>query len=88
MSEAYFVLFSLHKFNNCIGGVMVSMLELTMVDRVFELLSDQTKDYLINICCFSTKQTTLKKMIKDWLAQNQNNVSKWSGMSTRRLLFQ
>jgi hypothetical protein len=68
MSEAYFVLFSLHKFNNCIGGVMVSMLELTMVDRVFELLSDQTKDYLINICCFSTKQTTLKKMIKDWLA--------------------
>jgi hypothetical protein len=25
---------------------------------------------------------------KDWLAQNQNNVSKWSGMSICELLFQ
>jgi aspartate oxidase len=25
---------------------------------------------------------------KDWLARNQNNVSKWSNMSTRGLLFQ
>jgi hypothetical protein len=25
---------------------------------------------------------------KDWLARNQNNVSKWSDMSNSRLLFQ
>jgi len=25
---------------------------------------------------------------KDWLTRNQNNVSEWSDMSTRGLLFQ
>ena len=29
-------------------------------------------DYKIGICCFSAN--------KDWLAQNQNNVSEWSDM--------
>jgi hypothetical protein len=29
-----------------------------------------------------------EKKNKDWLAQNQNNVSEWSDMSTRKLLFQ
>jgi len=48
----------------------------------------QTKDYEIGICCFSTKHAASRRNIKDWLARNQNNVSEWSDMSTRGLLFQ
>jgi hypothetical protein len=48
----------------------------------------QTKDYKIGICCFSTKHTALWSKSKDRLARNQNNVSQWSDMSTRGLLFQ
>jgi hypothetical protein len=40
---------------NCIGGVMVSMLALIVVDRGFKSWSGQTKDYDIGICCFSIK---------------------------------
>ena len=50
--------------------------------------SPQTKDYKIGICCFSAKHATLRRKSKDWLARNQNNVSEWSDMSTRGLLFQ
>ena len=28
----------------------------------------------IGICCFSSKHTALRNKIKDWLAQNQDNV--------------
>ena len=58
------------------------------VNRVCEFLSGQTKDYEIGICCFSAKHAGLKKKSKDWLDRNQDNVSEWSDMSTRRLLFQ
>jgi uncharacterized membrane protein YfhO len=34
-----------------------------------------TKDYEIGICCFSAKHAALKRKSKDWLAQNQDNVS-------------
>ena len=64
---------------NRIGGVMVNMLASSAVHRGFETRSGQTKDYKIGICCFSAK---------DWLVQNQNNVSEWSNMSTSGLLFQ
>jgi predicted LPLAT superfamily acyltransferase len=67
---------------------MVNVLVSSAVDRGFEPRSGQTKDYKIGICCFSTKHTALRRKSKDWLARNQNNVSKWSDMSTRRLLFQ
>jgi hypothetical protein len=50
--------------------------------------SSQTKDYKIGICCFSAKHAALRGKSKDWLARNQNNVSEWSNMSTRGLLFQ
>ena len=59
-----------------------------MVDCGFEPRSHQTKDYEIGICCFSTKHVALRRKSKDWLAQNQNNVSRWSVMSTSGLLFQ
>jgi hypothetical protein len=71
-----------------ICGVMVSMLSSSVVDRGFEPRSGQTKDYKINICCFSTKHTAQRRKNKDWLARNQNNVSQWSDMSTCGLLFQ
>ena len=53
---------------------MVSVLASSVVDRGFEPLSGQTKDYIIGICCFSTKHAALRRKNKDWLARNQNNV--------------
>ena len=67
---------------------MVSVLVSSAVDRGFEPRSGQTKDCEIGICCFSAKHAALRSKSKDWLARNQNNVSKWSDMSTRGLLFQ
>jgi hypothetical protein len=67
---------------------MVSMLASSAVDRRFEPRSGQTKDYEIGICCYSAKHAALRRKSKDWLARNQNNVSEWSNMSTRGLLFQ
>jgi hypothetical protein len=71
-----------------IGGVMVSMLGLSAVDREFEPRSGHTKDFKIDMCCFSAKHTTLRRKNTDWLARNQNDVSEWSDMSTPGLLFQ
>jgi hypothetical protein len=61
---------------------------ISVVDRGFDPRSGQTKDYTIDICCFSTKHSALRSKSKDWLTQDQNNVSEWSDMSTRELLFQ
>jgi hypothetical protein len=71
-----------------IGGVMVSVLALSAVDRWFEVRLGQIKNYNIGVCCFSAKHETLRGKSKDWLAWNQNNVSEWSDMSIRGLLFQ
>jgi hypothetical protein len=73
---------------NCIGGVMVSVLASSEVDRGFEPRSVQTKDYKISICCFTAKHASLRSKSKDSLAPNQNNVSEWSDRSIRGLLFQ
>ena len=73
---------------NCIGGVMVSVLASSVVDRGFEPRSGQTKDCKIGISCFSAKRAVLRRKSKDWFARNQNNVSEWSDMSTCGLLFQ
>jgi hypothetical protein len=67
---------------------MVSMLASSVVDRGFEPRSGQAKDYEIGICCFSAKHTAVRRKSKNWLARNQNNVSEWSDMFTRKLLFQ
>jgi hypothetical protein len=72
---------------NRIGGVMISGFTSSAEDRGFETRWGQTKDYKIGNCCFSAKHAALKRKSKDWLARNQNNVSEWSDMSTRRLLF-
>jgi hypothetical protein len=73
---------------NRISGVMVSVLTSSAADHGFKPRLGQTKDCNIGICCFSAKPVALSSKSKDWSARNQNNVSKWSDMSTRRLLFQ
>jgi hypothetical protein len=40
---------------NGIGSVMLSMLASSVVDCGFKPWSGQTKDYEIDICCFSAK---------------------------------
>ena len=79
-----------HKSNvSRIGGVMVCMLASNAVDREFESRSGQTKDYKIGICCFSAKHAALSRKSKNWLSGNRdNNVSEWSEISSRGLLFQ
>ena len=66
---------------NRIGGVMVSVLVSSAVDRGFE-------PYKIGICCFSATPAELRRKSKDWLARNKDNVSEWGDMSIRGLLFQ
>ena len=56
----------------------------SVVDHGFEYWSGQTKDYKIDICCFYTKHTPLRRKGKDLL----DKMSVWSDMSTHRLLFQ
>ena len=56
---------------------MVSVLALSAVDRGFEPWSGQTKDYKIGICCYPAKHAALRRKSKDWLAQNQDNLSEW-----------
>jgi len=67
---------------------MVSFLASSVVDHSFESWSCQTKDYKIGICCFSAECAALRSESKDWLTQNQYNVSDWRDMSIHELLFQ
>ena len=67
---------------------MVNMFTSSAVDCGFELLSGQTKDYKIGICCFSAKHAALRRKSKYWLARNRDDVSEWGDMSIRGLLFQ
>ena len=71
-----------------IRGLIVKLLASDPVDHRVESRSDQTKDYVIGICCFSSKHAALRRKSKDWLARNQNNVSKWGDMSIHGLLYQ
>ena len=65
--------------DNHIGGVMVSVLALSAVDRGFKPPTGQTKDYKIGICCFSAKHAALRRKSKDWQALIQDNVFQWGG---------
>jgi hypothetical protein len=56
---------------------MVSVLASSAVDRGFEPLSGQTKDYTFVIVCFSAKHAVLRGKYKDWLARNLDKVSEW-----------
>jgi hypothetical protein len=67
---------------------MVSVLTSRAVDRGFEPRSDQSKDYNIDMCCFSAKHAALRRKRDNWLARNQDNVSESGDMFIRELLFQ
>ena len=56
------------------------------IDLGLEPQSGQTKDYKIDICCFSTKHAAFRWKSKDWLARNQDNVSQLDDMSIRGLV--
>jgi len=73
---------------NRIGGVIISVLASSAVDRGFEPRSGQTKTNKIGNYFFSVKHAALRSKSKDWLARNQNNVSEWSDMSICGLCFQ
>jgi hypothetical protein len=45
-------------------ALMVNVLALSVVDRGFELLCGQTKNYEIGICCFSAKHSELREKSK------------------------
>ena len=68
---------------------MVNVLVSSVVDRGFESLWGQTKDYKIGICCFSAEDTVLRRKGKDWLefAGNQVNVSEWVDLSFHGLSY-
>jgi hypothetical protein len=75
-------------YKHRIGGVTVSVYISSAVDRGFEPRPGLTKDNKIGMCCFSAKHVAIRSKSKDWMARNQNNVSMWSDMSIRGLLFQ
>jgi hypothetical protein len=52
-----------------IGGEMVSVFALSVVDRRFEPTTGQIKDNTTGICCFSVKQAELSSKSNNWLAQ-------------------
>ena len=83
-AQIYALFQSFIRARNRIGGVMISVLASSAVDRGF----GSSKDYEIGICCFSATHTALRSKNKDWLVRNQNNVSEWREMSIRGLLFQ
>ena len=70
-----------------IGNVIVSVLASSAVDRGFESRSGQTKDYQLICVAYNAKHAELRRKSKDWLARNQEKVSKWSDMYIRGLLF-
>ena len=67
---------------------MVIVLPSSVVDRGLKPRSGQTKDNKTGICCFSAKHAALRRKSKNWLAWNQDNVSKWGDIPVRGLLFQ
>ena len=69
---------------NRIGGVTVRVLASSAVDRRFDPRSGQP----IKLVFVASPHTILKSKSKHFLARIQNNVSEWSDMSTRGLLFQ
>ena len=84
-----FLLYNVGQFDwNRIGGVMVS--ELDSSEIACELSSGRVKPKTTKLVFPASpfKKAALRRKSKNWLTQNQDNVSEWSDMSTCRLLFQ
>ena len=67
-----------------ISGVMVSVQASGEGNRGFKPWSGQTKHCIIGICFFPARHASPRSKM---LTLDHNNVSKWSDMSTHRLLF-
>ena len=67
---------------------MVDVLVSSVVHRGFDPRLGHNTDCKFGMCCFCTKHAVLRRKSKDWLAQNQHNVSEWGDRSICRLLFQ
>ena len=50
----------------CIGGVMITVLASSAIDRGCEPQSSQTRDYETSICRFSTKQHAVVRAKTGW----------------------
>ena len=74
-------------YANLIADVMVSVLVLSVVDRLFKPGQVKPKDHKIGICC-STKHAALRRKSKGKLVRNQDNVYEWGNMSICELFFQ
>jgi hypothetical protein len=59
MNENILIILQCQNEVDRIDGVIVSVLTSSEVNRGFELLSSQTNDYKIDICCFSAKHAAL-----------------------------
>ena len=80
----YYFVFS---FNyNRVGGVMVSVLAASVVDRGFKPRWVKPKTMKL-VFVASPLHVALRGKSKDWLTRNQYNVLDWSDMSTWELLF-
>ena len=75
LSVIWFLRICFHYFQDHMGGVVVSVLASSVVDRGFKSWLGQTKEFKIGICYFSVKHAVSRKKSKDWLARNQDNVS-------------
>jgi hypothetical protein len=75
------------KWNHSDKSFWLRLTLLKPVIHVFKLEppSGKTNDYKIGICCFSAKHAAIRRISKDWLARNHNNVSEWSDMSILEL---
>jgi hypothetical protein len=51
---------------NCVSGVMVNVFASSVIDHVFKPRLGLTKDYKIDISCFSAKHTALRSKNKDY----------------------
>ena len=66
-----------YKSSNHLCGVMISILVSNdFLGCEFEYRLGQLKDYIIGICCFSTKYAALRNKSEDRLALNQDNASR------------
>ena len=63
------------------------MLASSAVNRGFESRSGQTKNYQLVFVAYNAKHAELRRKSKDRLPRNQDNVSEWSDMYIRGLLF-
>ena len=82
-----FSLSPFHKQNTHSFTISVFYYFVTL-DLGFEPRLSQTRDNVSGIYWFPAKHGALRSKSKDWLSRNQYNVSGWSNISTRRLLFQ